>query len=818
VSEQDHARSNPKQPVQAPSVKQEARLDQALMADELLAMRRALQAAEAQVRLIGDFTHNWEYWLDADGGYRYVSPACQRVTGFSPLEFQQDPGLFLRIVHPDDRSLVEKHLNEDHRQAHMHELTFRVVTRSSEVRWIRHACQPVYASDGSWLGWRGSNVDITDHILSEQALSDERDFTSAILNTAGALVIVLDRDGHIVRFNQACERITGYLFEEVQGQCFWDIFLLEDEIGPVKRVFDRLRSGDFPNQYENAWITKDGRTRQIQWTNTAIYDKRGQVQYIIGTGLDVTEQRQVEQERERLLHRARRDREAIQQLAARLAQERDVLQTIMENTHACLAYLDTDFRFLTVNSTYAEQSGHTPEELVGSLHFDLFPNEENQAIFEQVRDTGRPVAFHARPFEYADQPERGVTYWDWSLVPVKDSAGQVKGLVFSLLDVTQEVRAGQEREQLLADNRAQREFLERLLESAPIGVAIVGGPEHRYEMVNSYYQAIAGPSTAPMVGRTLAQVFPEIAAGGATKLVNSVYRTGRIASVRQYPASVSPGRETTYWDVDHVPLLAADGSVERVLILAREVTDQVEAQNTLHQQNQDLKALSQELDAYAHTVAHDLKQPLTAIVGLTDLLQEALAGQVDERTERIVGMVGDTACKMSDIVQGLLLLASARQHEVVQRPLDMAAVVEAARMRLARDLDAYDCDLIVPDAWPRAMGYAPWVESVWTNYISNALKYGGRPARVELGAAEEDAGMVRFWVRDNGTGLTAEEQGRLFSPFSQLERSSQVGHGLGLAIVRRIVGKLGGQVGVDSQPGEGSTFWFTLPACDDRCQ
>jgi signal transduction histidine kinase len=120
------------------------------------------------------------------------------------------------------------------------------------------------------------------------------------------------------------------------------------------------------------------------------------------------------------------------------------------------------------------------------------------------------------------------------------------------------------------------------------------------------------------------------------------------------------------------------------------------------------------------------------------------------------------------------------------------------------------------------------VEEVWVNYLSNAIKYGGQPPRVELGSSLQDpplagggptaqsapseTGWVRFWVRDNGLGLTPDEQGRLFTLFTRLEQTRVKGHGLGLSIVRRIVDKLGGEVGVESEIGEGSTFWFTLPA------
>ncbi len=103
---------------------------------------------------------------------------------------------------------------------------------------------------------------------------------------------------------------------------------------------------------------------------------------------------------------------------------------------------------------------------------------------------------------------------------------------------------------------------------------------------------------------------------------------------------------------------------------------------------------------------------------------------------------------------------------------------------------------------------------MWANYINNALSYGGQPPRVIIGADSPSAGEVRFWVRDNGHGLTAEEQSRLFIPFTRLEQARVKGHGLGLSIVRRIMEKLGGQVGVSSTIGEGSTFYFTLPAAD----
>jgi signal transduction histidine kinase len=144
--------------------------------------------------------------------------------------------------------------------------------------------------------------------------------------------------------------------------------------------------------------------------------------------------------------------------------------------------------------------------------------------------------------------------------------------------------------------------------------------------------------------------------------------------------------------------------------------------------------------------------------------------------------------------------------------MDMARIVDEAVKRIAYMADKWNATVVLPEAWPVAVGYGPWIEEVWVNYLSNGIKYGGRPPRLEFGADVESDGMIRFWVRDNGHGLTQEEQARLFTPFTRLEQVSLKGHGLGLSIVRRIVEKLGGEVGVESQVGEGSIFSFVLPA------
>jgi len=254
--------------------------------------------------------------------------------------------------------------------------------------------------------------------------------------------------------------------------------------------------------------------------------------------------------------------------------------------------------------------------------------------------------------------------------------------------------------------------------------------------------------------------------------------------------------------------------VQATAIVLQDITDRKQAEETVRRYAAELEARNQELDAFAHTVAHDLKHPVCLVIGYAEFLLEDSVVASHKDLAESMQTLARAGHKMNSIIEELLLMAGIRHERVEAMPLDIGCIVDEARQRLAHMIAESKAEIILPQDWPLASGYAPWVEEVWANYLSNALKYGGRPPRIELGATEQSDGWVRFWVRDNGPGLTPEQQARLFAPFTRLDRVRAQGHGLGLSIVRRIVEKLGGSVGVESSgvPGQGSVFYFTLPA------
>lgn len=240
---------------------------------------------------------------------------------------------------------------------------------------------------------------------------------------------------------------------------------------------------------------------------------------------------------------------------------------------------------------------------------------------------------------------------------------------------------------------------------------------------------------------------------------------------------------------------------ETLETLIRNSFDHVDA---LQSQNKDLKE-------YASTVAHDLKVPLNVLVFTSHLITEN-PDLTDAELKSYAGQISATVYKMDKIIDNLLLFATVSHTEVPVESVDMSGVLENVLERLSHLIQEHHVQIDIPASLPVAIGYGPWIEEVWANYFSNAIQHGGKPPHVELGASLQPDGVARYWMRDNGPGISMRDQARLFRPYSQVDPAQNSGNGLGLSIARRIVEKMGGQTGCESEPGKGSLFYFTLQA------
>lgn len=286
--------------------------------------------------------------------------------------------------------------------------------------------------------------------------------------------------------------------------------------------------------------------------------------------------------------------------------------------------------------------------------------------------------------------------------------------------------------------------------------------------------------------------------------------------------------EMTYFFDNRIPgfaiglgqCIVAGTVVGYISVLVHQLREEIQLRQRVQR---ELEQNIEELDAFGRTVAHDLKNPLMVINMSIEALMMDFENSTDEKIKRKMSFINNGTKNMANIIESILLLAGIKKIDPAQfKEFPVEKCVNDALCRLEYTITSAGATVVNNAAWPSVAGYAPWITEVWVNYISNAIKYGGNASLqikpvIELGydklAANSKPGAekYRFWVRDNGEGIAADQVATLFKEFSRLHKNDKEGHGLGLSIAKSIIQKSGGEVGVESNEN-GSLFYFTLPS------
>lgn len=564
------------------------------------------------------------------------------------------------------------------------------------------------------------------------------------IESAAIGICFADLKGRLTYLNRALVQISGYAASELLGHQF-SLFLDEDEARAAQKLDSLIEHGTW--QGELLIKRRNGSSYDAMVWASVVKDDEGKPVCLMASVADISARKRMEEH---------------------FAGQADLFKTVMENTETKLVYLDYDFNFIMANRAYINACGYSWDELVGKNHFALFPNSENEAIFRQARDSGHVISFIDKPFEYAYQPERGITYWDWMLVPVKDDAGRVTGLVFSLTETTERKMA-----------EANLEHLASFPELNPNPILELD------DAGNIKYQ---NPASR--------EIFPELAAQGRAHPFLAAW--GELIDTLRSKDIPHLTREIQLGESWYEQTIVCSLGNENCRLYARDITDR--------------KLVEQLKDDFIGLVSHELRTPLTVFMGAVQVAKST--GLTAEEVQELLAEAEHSAESLARILDNLIELSryEADRLNLSVKALDIARIIEEVvtkeKPRLRSHAFAYD----IPEGLPEVEADHMRVQQVIHNLVDNAAKYSPEEAEIRISVRRHDEEFLQVGVSDRGRGIGKADREKLFQPFQRLEErgNETKGLGLGLLVCKRLVEAHGGKIWVESAPGRGSTFWFTL--------
>ena len=608
-------------------------------------------------------------------------------------------------------------------------------------------------------------------------------------------VIEWNKQLQVTAWNPAAEKIFGYPAEEAMGHQLTFLFPPNEQAAISSALCAVLlekqnKTGDYIN------IAKNGQVIACEWYSAALVDQQGE---IIGAATLVN------------------DVTAAKHAGEQLRSERNLLYSVMNGTrNAHLVYLDRDFNFIHVNQAYAKTCGYRPEEMVGKNHFALYPNKENEAIFQRVRDTGESFEVHDKPFEFPNQPERGVTWWDWMLNPVKDQPGKVIGFVFSLIETTARKKAE------LALRASETQF--RLLFEQHSAIMLLIDPASGFILnANEAAAKFYGYSRAALRRMHLSeintrsreelQVILKKIQEEKEKHFTASHRLadGSMRSVDVYTAAINTDKRQLNFAIIH------------------DITDRVKAEadrDRFEAQNRQLQK-TESLSRMAGAIAHHINNQLQAVMISLELLDEtADEHQKPTRIRSIISTAIRSAEKAAEVSS--LLLTYLARVPVTFEPLDLAATCSKAQpVWLVSKPKNVDFQIELPESGPVIHSNASQIQLLVTNLLTNAWEAcENSPGSVTLTitTVDKEAIVPTFRypvdftpsdqqyaciaVADSGCGIQEQMFDQIFDPFFSTKFT---GRGMGLPVALGIIRAHHGAITVESLAGRGSTFRVYLP-------
>ena len=485
----------------------------------------------------------------------------------------------------------------------------------------------------------------------------------------------------------------------------------------------------------------------------------------------------------------------------RLAKSEERFRALAEHSPDVIDQFDGDLRYIYVNPASARLLGTAAEAVIGKTIEQTAIEEPHRSAWSaNIRDvfkTGQPLDVEG----HFSSDER-VLYYQWRYVPEYAADGTIANVLVVGRDLTTHKQA----EEALRESEARyRSLFDNMTEELHFWQLIRDerGEIRNWRLVDANPPALRswGRRIDDVRGKTADEIFGPRSSLRNMPVVQKIASEGVPCQFEDYLPEIKK-----YFRFTNIPL------GEYFITTGFDITDIRDAQKLLEQRQVELEAANRELEAFSYSVSHDLRAPLRAIDGFVSILHEDYNGKLDAEGQRLLNVVRSSAVKMGRLIDDILAFSRVGRTEMNPSEVDMAGLVRTvisdplALATAGRNI-AIDVAELPPARGDRAM-----LERVWVNLIDNAIKYSApKPdARIEIGAKAAERETIYF-VRDNGVGFDMQYVDKLFGVFQRLHGNEIPGTGIGLAIVKRLVSRHGGRVWAEGKPGEGATFYFTMP-------
>lgn len=765
-------------------------------------IEEALRTSEARLNRILDRTSacigDYRNYSDRSFVPEYFSLGSYALWGFTPEELLTDINLWVSRMEPEDLQQIFEEAFDYIFNEHPYQYEYRYHHPDGSLRWIQLNMTSYRDSEEDF--WRTTviSTDITDRKHAEEAVKQQQEFLRTVLDTNPNMIFVKDWEGKFLLVNKAGAENYGKTVDEFIGKCDRDFYPDEkatnEWLAENRRIIETGEEIFIPEEK----LILNGQEEWYQWQKRPLRLPGSSSYSVLGIGVNVTERKRLEEE---------------------LRQSEYKFRAIVENANDLIYVIDQRGRIVYMSPNSAVINGFSAEEMEGGT-FDQFIHPDDLAMGAEAIQraiAGEKFSFELRSFH----KDGSIRWFSSNIAPFRMANGEV-GLMGIGRDTT-------DRKRLEEELRQSQQFLNRVIEILPVGFfAKDVRNDYRYVFVNRCAEPVVGFNPEQGIGFNDHELqFPEALADRWRREDESV--------VNQQVMVENPGYELVLPTGKHLiirslkfPLVNDQGNVTHLLCLTEDITERKQREEELRLAKDAAEAANRAKSTFLANMSHELRTPLNVILGFTQLMERENA--LSDRQRNFITTINRSGEHLLNLINDVLEMSKIEAGRITlnPEPFDLRHLLDTLQemFRIRAEAKRLAITFYLPPALPSTViADEGKLRQVLINLLSNAVKFTERGS-ISLSVSLEDDEdtdfqatlsaeqlLLHFTVTDTGIGIAPNEIDQLFQPFVQTASGLQVkeGTGLGLTISRQFVQLMGGDIQLQSQPGQGSTFTFQIP-------